>query len=234
MDGHKDGRGDGRMHGVPLVERVIEKVGREGFGGFCGAPRLDAPVPLPAAAVKGLRMPGGKPLPPSLRRWLEFDASWLAGLGWFTDSATPALEGNTLSATAHEMYGFDRSEYMWTEMFADFEVLLPGSCFPLVGGCDSRRLVYAGEPDSFGEYPVLVTDIDDLPYVAVMYPGLDVYLADEAGVIDLDFGTYTELADHPVYGARMREHATRTGLGPEGKEIYDLFVEGDAAGAVMP
>ncbi|MFG2196002.1 hypothetical protein [Streptomyces sp. NPDC048639] len=216
---------DRHLHGAPLVERVIDRVTRGGFGGFCGTPRLDTPIPLPARVVADLRMPEGRPLPPSLRRWLEFDASWLAEIGWYPDPAAPVLEGDSLSETADEMYGFGRREHHWTEMFAEFETLLPDRCFPLVGGADSRRLLYAGEPDSLGEYPVLVTDIDDLPYVGVMYPGLDVYLAHEAGVIDLDFDTYTGLVDHPVYGARMREHATRTGLGTEGTEIQDLHVE---------
>ncbi|GAA0674090.1 hypothetical protein GCM10010193_28650 [Kitasatospora atroaurantiaca] len=69
---------------------------------------------------------------------------------------------------------------------------------------------------------MLVTDIDDLSYVAVMYPGLDVYLADLADVLDLDFDTHTSLIDHPEYGARMREHAENTGLGPDGIEFQDL------------
>ncbi|TWE16245.1 hypothetical protein FB465_1222 [Kitasatospora atroaurantiaca] len=81
---------------------------------------------------------------------------------------------------------------------------LPGPCLPLVGGGDSRRLLHLGRPDSTGEYPVPVTDIDGPPPVAVMYPGPDVYLADLAGVLDLDFDTYTSPADHPEYGARMR------------------------------
>ncbi|MET8508902.1 hypothetical protein ABZV60_30350 [Streptomyces sp. NPDC004787] len=214
---------DLHMHGVPLIEQVIEKVMKEGLGGFCGTPQLRTPVPLSAQAVADLRMPGGKPISPSLRRWLMFDASWLAEIGWYADPLAPVLEGNPLSITADQMYGFGRSEHYWTEMFAEFEPLISGPCFPLVGGCDSRRLLYVGEPDSIGEYPVLVTDIDDMPYVAVMYPGLDVYLAHEAGVIDLDFDTYTSLIEHPIYGTRMQEHATHTGLGPDGIEIQDLY-----------
>ena len=88
---------------------------------------------------------------------------------------------------------------------------------------DSRRVLYLGEPDSTGEYPVLVTDIDDLPYVGVMYPGLDVYLADMAGTLDLDFDTYTSLIEDPEYGARMREHAAATGLGDDGRDFTEMF-----------
>ncbi|MFE9093637.1 hypothetical protein [Streptomyces sp. NPDC007264] len=143
-------------------------------------------------------------------------------LGWLENAENPVLDGELLGAVTAQMYGFAEQDYVWADMFASFEVLLPERCFPLVGGCDSRRLLYTGKPDSTGEYPVLVTDTDDLPYVAVMYPGLDVYLADLAGVIDLKFGDYTSLTEHPEYGSRMQEHATHTGLGLEGMEIQDL------------
>ncbi|MFD7916362.1 hypothetical protein ACFV30_37620 [Streptomyces sp. NPDC059752] len=208
------------MHGVQLVDRVIEQVTRHGWDTI-DAPTLTSPVPVAPEVIGRLRI-GGKPLPPSLQRWLAFDGSWLAELGWFENAEHPLLDGEMLGAVTTQMYGFTEQDDAWVEMFASFEVLLPERCFPLVGGSDSRRLLYAGKPDSTGEYPVLVTDIDDLPYVAVMYPGFDGYLADLAGVINLEFDEYTSLTDHPEYGSRMREHANYTGLGPEGKEIQDL------------
>lgn len=163
----------------------------------------------------------GKPLPPSLERWLAFDASWLAEIGWYENRAGVRLDGRSLGDTAAWLYGSDEDDPL-VGLFSAFETLLPEPCLPLVGGSDSRRLLYAGKPDSIGEYPVLVTDIDDAPYVAVMYPGLDVYLAELAGVIDLEFATYTSLIDHPEYGARMREHAAHTGLGNDGLDVQFL------------
>ncbi|MEV8099343.1 hypothetical protein [Kitasatospora sp. NPDC085879] len=220
------------LHGEALIERVIAKVREDGWATADMPDLADEPVPLPAEAIDRLRMPGGRPLPPSLRRWLAFDSALPVGLGWYPEPSSPDLGGGSLAETADELYGFDTGTTVWSEMFAEFEALLPGRCLPLVGGCDSRRLLYIGEPDSAGEYPVLVTDLDDMPYVAVMYPGLDVYLADEAGLLDLDFDTYTGLMDHPVYGARMREHAERTRLGSDGLEIQDLpFLDEDAAPA---
>lgn len=208
------------LHGVPLIERVIERVTRDGWS-TSDAPDIGTPSPVPAEVLGRLRLPGDRPLPPSLARWLAFDASWLAEVGWYRDPRQPVLDGLALGETAAFMYGLDDHD-PFVEMLGEFEHLLPDRCFPLVGGSDSRRLFYAGAPDSIGEYPVLVTDIDDLPYVAVMYPGLDVYLADLAGVIELDFDTYTSLVGDGEYGGRMREHARRTRLGRDGKEIQDL------------
>ncbi|MFJ3791283.1 hypothetical protein [Kitasatospora sp. NPDC090091] len=209
---------DESMHGAALVDRVIARVRQEGRP-TAGGPDITEPVPLSPAVIDRLRLAGDRPLPPSLRRWLAFDSSWLSEIGWYDDEQAPVFEGRALGGTAEWMYG---SGGVMVGMFADFERLLPSACLPLVGGSDSRRLLYLGRPDSTGEYPVLVTDIDDLPYVAVMYPGFDVYLADLAGVIDLDFDTYTGLVDHPEYGPRMQEHAENTGLGPDGLEFQDL------------
>ncbi|MFF2198824.1 hypothetical protein [Streptomyces sp. NPDC058157] len=206
------------MHGTALIDRVVERVRERGWP-TCDAPGLDEPVPLAPGALDRLTLPGGRPLPPSLRRWLAFDASWLADVGWYEDPAAPVLGDRGLRETAQGMYG---SGDGMAGMFGAFEELLPAVCLPLVGGCDSRRLLYLGAPDSTGEYPVLVTDIDDLPYVAVMYPGLDVYLADLADVLDLDFDTYTSLAEHPEYAARMAEHARNTGLGADGLDFCEL------------
>lgn len=206
------------MHGAALIDRVIERVRNQGWP-TSDAPDTSEPVPLAPEVLDRLRLPGGRALPPSLRRWLEFDSSWLADVGWYEDEREPVFGDRGLGATAEWMYGCGG---VMVGMFADFEKLLPAVCLPLVGGSDSRRLLYLGTPDSTGEYPVLVTDIDDLPYVAVMYPGFDVYLADLADVLDLDFDTYTSLADHPEYGPRMREHAENTELGADGLEFQDL------------
>ncbi len=208
------------MHGERLIDACIAEVARDGWPG--GRASLTAPPrPLSAETIADLRLPGDRPLPASLRRWLEFDAGWLAEIGWFASLTPPMFAGRQLGEMTQFLYGFSRAEGMWPEMFAMFEATVPELCLPLVGGSDSRRLLYLGEPDSVGEYPVLVTDIDDAPYIAVMYPGFDVYLAHETGVLELDFGTYTSLMDHPEYGERMRHHAERTGLGLEGLDLWD-------------
>ncbi|GKQ41936.1 hypothetical protein ALMP_84480 [Streptomyces sp. A012304] len=87
-------------------------------------------------------------------------------------------------------------------------------CFLLPGGSDSRRVLAVTEPDEEGEYPVFALDLDDMPYLGLMYPGFDVYLADTAGLLDLGKRqTYTDLIDDATYGPRMRGHAARCFVG---------------------
>lgn len=81
-----------------------------------------------------------------------------------------------------------------------------GECFLLPGGSDSRRILAVGEPDSLSEYSFLAIDFDDLPFIGLMYPGFDVYLAHTAGVVERDLTEYTMLAGDRTYGRRIREH----------------------------
>ncbi|MGY2122731.1 hypothetical protein ACW9HJ_14910 [Nocardia gipuzkoensis] len=52
-----------------------------------------------------------------------------------------------------------------------------------------------------------------LPASAQHDPGFDVHAAAAAGLAHCAFETYTDLAGHPVYGRRMREHAVRGFVG---------------------
>ncbi|MCF1592930.1 hypothetical protein [Streptomyces muensis] len=62
-------------------------------------------------------------------------------------------------------------------------------------------------------------DLDDMPYLGLMYPGFDVHLADTAGLLDLGKRqTYTDLIDHGTYGPRMRRHAAQCFAGETGVE----------------
>ncbi|HEY1546495.1 MAG TPA: hypothetical protein VGG28_01680, partial [Kofleriaceae bacterium] len=108
-----------------------------------------------------------------------------------------------------------------------------GDCFGLHVGSDSRRLLYVGQPDSIGEHPVLLTDTDDDPYLGVEYPGIDVYLGVYSGVIDYKPEVYGRMIQHPIYGARMRQHATRYFGGKAGGSVYDLVTDRDTYNRVM-
>ncbi|WP_440899102.1 hypothetical protein [Actinosynnema sp.] len=196
-------------HGVALAERAVESVRRDphrSMFDFYDHPWVEGePEPAPAGWLAGATFPSGRPLPPSLRAWLAFDTGLLRREGWFTDDGE--LSPRPLDRVATECYGPG-----WGELYAPLAGLFP-ECFLLPGGSDSRRVYAVGEPDSTGEHPVLALDVDDLPFVGLMYPGFDVYLAVKAGIVDIgELTSYTQLADHPVYGPRMREHA-RTRFG---------------------
>jgi hypothetical protein len=205
------------MHGVELVEKVIRKVERDGFDilGTCGIGRIAKPQPIPANELATLAFPNGKSLSPALRRWLAYDASWL---GWFEDPKRPAFAPKKLGPYATAEYGLD-----WGYGVIGFD----DDVFGLHFGSDSRRFLYVGEPDSIGEYPVLLADTDDSPYLGVEYPGIDVYLAINAGVVNFDGGVYGALLGHAVYGKRMKQHAKRYFGGTCGVDIMDLV--GDPA-----
>ena len=217
------------VQGVDLIEQVIAEVSRHpsAIAGFCGDHPLQAPAPLPAEILATLSFPSGRPLPPSLRRWLAFDASWLAGFGWFdTDLRfTPRRLDEIVTAEFEEV---------WGEMYEPLTDRT-GECFLLPGGSDSRRIFAVSQPDSQGEYPVLVIDTDDIPYAAVMYPGFDVFLADEAGIagVACDWGTYEDLFKDRRYAGRMRDHARYLFNGRPSAEITDEAWGGEIARQVQ-
>jgi hypothetical protein len=79
--------------GVELIDLAIASVRRNPrpIAGFCGDYPLVDPHPLSAEVLERLTFPSGKPLPPSLTRWLTFDASWLQRLGWFASLDPPMV-----------------------------------------------------------------------------------------------------------------------------------------------
>lgn len=192
-----------------LTRRVIDAVAGDPGGSMLGpvawtghVPWVDgAARPRSAEWLASAVFPSGLPLSPSLRTWLAYDASLFERYGWF--DARGALAPRALDAIAVEEFGEP-----WGETYAPLADRFP-ECFLLPGGSDSRRILAVGEPDSAGEYPVLALDVDDLPYVGLMFPGFDVYVAEAAGLIGVEFDTYTALAGDPVYGRRVREHAAR-------------------------
>jgi hypothetical protein len=193
--------------GVDLVDLVIAKAKKDGFGNV-GGKKGKPPRPIPPKALDALRFPDGSALSPSLRRWLAFDASWL---GWFDDISHPVFKPKKLGQYARDEY-----EMEWG--YKTLEPKIGGDCFGLHGGSDSRRLLYVGKPDKTGEHPVLLTDTDDAPLLCVQYPGVDVYLAVHADVIRAD-GAYGSFAKDPRFAGRMKEHG-KLNLG--GKTLIEL------------
>jgi hypothetical protein len=190
------------LHGVALIDAVIAKVKRD------GALKITKPTP---AKLARLKFPNGKPLSPALERWLAFDASWL---GWFADPTKPVFRPRTLGDYTIAEYDFD---WGFGQLGFDGEVYGFEDA-----GSESRRLLYVGEPDSIGEYPVLVTDSNSNPYITVEYPGIDVYLAVMMGLVKYNMGVYGAMLGHPVYGARMKQHAARYFAGKNGGQVEEL------------
>ena len=212
------------LQGAALVEQVIDKVRREGWGALqLGLPGEGKSwkgsfQPLSGEVLASIRLPNGAPLPASLRAWLAFDGAWLASLGWFTLEPAFAWTPRSLGEIASAEYGGDHQSE--AEMTADgdpnwareFNVPSLAHGFLLPGGSDSRR-VYMLSPraDAQGDYPVLFTDVDDMPAVGIMYPGFDVWLAEKARVLAVatpdEGSTYTNAFKDPRFASRCRHHA---------------------------
>jgi hypothetical protein len=85
-------------------------------------------------------------------------------------------------------------------------------------GEETCRILVASEPDEWGEYPILVADVDDVPTLGLVYPGFDVYLASIARLPiprrrDADV-TWTTLFAVPPYDQRLTQHAQHLFGGP--------------------
>jgi hypothetical protein len=209
-----------RAQGVDLIELVIAQAqaSPRSVAGFCNDYPLVKPQPLAAEVLETLAFPNGKPLPPSLKRWLAFDTSWLTSLGWFASAQATVFTPRSLDQIVTAEF-----EEIWGEMYEIMARHLGlDTCFLLPEGSDSRR-IYAvtGEPDALGEYPVLVVDTDDIPYMAIMYPGFDVYMADLTGIIRWSGDSYTSLFEDKRYHERLQMHADHLFHGKQDIEFMD-------------
>jgi hypothetical protein len=226
--------------GIELIDLAIERVRADPdcIAGWCGDRPLKEAHPIPPEVLEHLTFPSGKPLPPSLKRWLAFDASWLGELGWFAsapqgtftprcleeiaaaefDELDSEIDPTDFDEPAGEMDDFDKP---YRENFARLNARM-GECFLLLDGTESRRVFVVTEPDALGEYPVIVIDVQHyLPYAAVMYPGFDVYMADHAGMRISDRDNWEALSDDPRYKARIKQHAEHLFGGKVGINLYD-------------
>lgn len=189
--------------GVALVDDVIARIVRQG-GLVDGA----TPRPLPPARIAALRLPDGRALPPSLARWLAFDAAWI---GLFDRRLRARWRVGTLSTLVQRAFG------SWGEAFAheiDPHLPAPGLLLPI--GTESCRVLYLGEPDELGEYPVLYVDVDDVPAVGLLAPGFDGYLALAFGSWPTQ-GTYGQVPK--AYEPSMQWHAYRLFDGLREREL---------------
>lgn len=163
--------------GVALVERVIAAI-EAGAPGELENPERRA---LTAAELDALSLPNGRAIPPSLRRWLAFDANALQEL---VTGEPPRL----VVMTGRELARAYLTDAAAEALDADAGVFLP-----LRAGVGVFAL-YCGTPDAEGEYPVVHGHASDLigAEVAVSHPGFDVFLAWVASLVDDPEEAYAE------------------------------------------
>lgn len=219
------------QQGVALVDLVVEQVRLDPFSiTVLREFPLFAPRPLTPEADASFVLPSGKPLPPSVRRWLAFDASWLAQFDWLTPLGQ--LTPHRLEDVVADGLGYPGWAKHYARLGDRFD-----ECFLLPPfGEETCRILVASEPDEWGEYPVMVADVDDVPTLDLVYPGFDVYLASIVGLPiprrrDADV-IWTTLFAVPPYLQRLATHAQQlfggqrevlaTSRRPEGYECLPL------------
>lgn len=154
----------GTPRGPALIAAILAKL--SGPKSPIGEPR-----PLDAAGLRAFEESAGVALSPSLHAVLAHDAGWLARhYGWF-DAQGRFLARPTFDVIAEHAGVFAEA---YEEVCA---ARFPGKAIALDQGSDSMRLLYFGDPDEHGEYPVLDTDHDDVPSLGVAAAGIDVWLA---------------------------------------------------------
>ena len=165
--------------GTPLLQAILAALARD------GSP-VGAPSPLDAAALAHAEHACGVALSPSMHALLAFDGGWMRrDFDWLEPAPAAELMAEH-AGPAGEAYRALAREY------------LPGLALPLDAGSDSMRLLYLGDPDALGEYPVLFIDHDELPVIGVEDAGLDVWLARQLG-----------LANERTFAAARKDAAQR-------------------------
>lgn len=132
--------------------------------------------PLTATQLRACEDAAGVALSPSLHALLAFDAGMMHRDYYWFDS-----DMNFLARPIIEVIGEHAGPFVeaYEELCAQ---RFPGNAIALDQGSDSMRLLYFGDPDEYGEYPVLFIDHDDMPILGVEHPGFDAWLADALGL----------------------------------------------------
>ncbi|MCY1065113.1 hypothetical protein OV090_10095 [Nannocystis sp. RBIL2] len=185
---------------LPLVEQAIAWVAQHGWPWdarqrFAGA----GPAPVPAAALATLSLPGGRPLPPSFRRWLECDGRYVGVLG----------RGRKAQLVARPFREFvsewkPRRSKAWNTL----ATLLPGDVVPLLEEDGTLVALYLGVADEKGEFPILEVSADFMTTVSLSHPSFDVWIAERVGARERKLGAYA-MFDDPVHGSALRAQASR-------------------------
>lgn len=134
------------------------------------------PTPLAVDALAAAEHAAGVAWSPAMAALLAFDRGWIdRKAGWFDDRG---LVARPAADVVEEWSG--PFWPAWADLFA---ARFPGRVLPLDRSDETFRFLYLGDPDPFGEYPVLLLDQDDTPVMAVEAPGFDVWLGRQLGVL---------------------------------------------------
>ena len=187
-----------------LVDAAIEKAKAEY--------KRKPPKPLSSTLAKKLSFAGKRKVPASLRTWLEFDTDWIE----LQIAKSGEIASDTIAATLDERFP-DMGPW------DDFQLLLPAPVVLLPLGTDSCHLLYLGEPDKNGEYPVLVIDTDDTAYVTIYSPSFDVWIAEAWDALPSAWERehYASMFDHPAYGKATKAQAKANLHGLKDWDIQD-------------
>jgi hypothetical protein len=179
---------EGVLRGAALIKKAIEAAKANGI--------IEDPEPVPAGALKKLRLPNDEKISPALKELLAFDASWLA---WDIDEEDPELEPLALDELIEQEFGED-----YVSQFGEAIELLPEDCILLGETADAKRFLYVGTPDDKGEYPVITVATDEGCWVSGFVP-FDVWIAQQFGALEKEKQRGSVPADYEVFCKALAE-----------------------------
>jgi hypothetical protein len=174
--------------GKTVIDAIVARLG--GPHALSGDPR-----PLTDAEVQAAEKAANAALSPALFAALTTDAGFFArGYNWFDKKMR--LNALPFADIVAEQTGvFAQAYEPLNERFPGQALLLeeyPGEWF---------NLLYFGDPDKHGEYPVLGFRYRDEPYVDIAMPGSDVWLANAVEIDTPAYDAENEATGKRIFGA---------------------------------
>ena len=160
-------KADGSVRGAALIKKAIEAAKNDGL--------IDSPEPVPAGALKKLRLPNDEKISPAMKELLAFDSSWV---GWMIDEEEPEFEPLSLDEFIEQELGEE-----FVGQFGEAIELLGEDCIPIDDGSEAKRFLYVGAPDDNGEYAVITLATDDGCWIGGFVP-FDIWVAQQLGALE--------------------------------------------------